>query len=87
MVKEFEDWSFDSRVGDVGLVKTEFGYHVMKLEGKTSFDDIRAQVEKDLVGEIYAEQLAQWKKDPRYKLVINNSVFDSIKVNVPYSPE
>lgn len=31
MVKEFEDWSFDSarKSGDHGLVKTQYGYHVM----------------------------------------------------------
>ena len=31
MVKEFEDWCFDSsrQEGDYGIVKTEFGYHIM----------------------------------------------------------
>ena len=31
MVKEFEDWCFDEKrqEGDTGLVKTEYGYHIM----------------------------------------------------------
>jgi parvulin-like peptidyl-prolyl isomerase len=31
MVKPFEDWCFDSsrKAGDVGIVKTDYGYHVM----------------------------------------------------------
>lgn len=42
MVQEFEDWCFDEarQVGDTGLVKTRYGYHVMyfcgsKLEWRT----------------------------------------------------
>lgn len=35
MVKEFEDWCFDEtrKYGDHGMVKTEFGYHVMYFVG------------------------------------------------------
>ena len=31
MVKPFEDWSFDAsrKYGDTGLVKADFGYHIM----------------------------------------------------------
>ena len=32
MVSEFEDWALlaaDRKVGDVGIVETEFGYHIM----------------------------------------------------------
>lgn len=35
MVQEFNDWCFDAqrKVGDTGLVKTQFGYHVMYFSG------------------------------------------------------
>ena len=35
MVEEFEDWCFDNarQVGDHGLVKTMFGYHIMYFSG------------------------------------------------------
>lgn len=35
MVEEFENWLFDSarKVGDTGLVKTQYGYHVMYFVG------------------------------------------------------
>jgi hypothetical protein len=34
MVKAFEDWCFDNRkVGDTGIVETEYGYHVMFYSG------------------------------------------------------
>ena len=36
MVPTFNAWCFDSsrKAGDVGIVKTEYGYHVMYFEGK-----------------------------------------------------
>lgn len=35
MVKEFEDACFNGKTGDVvGPVKTEFGYHVIKITGQ-----------------------------------------------------
>jgi len=30
MVKEFENFSFDLKKGDMGIVKTQFGWHVIK---------------------------------------------------------
>ena len=38
MVKPFEDWCFDSsrQAGDVGIVKTDYGYHVMYFCGSSS---------------------------------------------------
>lgn len=36
MVKEFEEWCFDSqrKAGDVDLVKTDLGYHIMYFSGR-----------------------------------------------------
>ena len=42
MVAEFEDWCFDDhKVGDTGIVETDFGYHIMFYSGdsKTTYRD------------------------------------------------
>ena len=38
MVPAFDAWCFDAarQVGDYGLVKTEFGYHIMYFSGSTT---------------------------------------------------
>ncbi|HEX8010187.1 MAG TPA: SurA N-terminal domain-containing protein [Casimicrobiaceae bacterium] len=54
MVKPFEDAVFSMKPGDiVGPVRTDFGWHVIKLlevrPGKQqSFDEVKAQIEQDL---------------------------------------
>ena len=39
MVQEFEQWSFAADIGDTGIVKTTFGYHVMQMVDRTGFED------------------------------------------------
>jgi peptidyl-prolyl cis-trans isomerase D len=36
MVPEFNDFEFEGKVGDLGVVKTVFGFHVMEIEGQKS---------------------------------------------------
>lgn len=37
MVKEFNDFCFDKKVGDMGVVKTSFGYHLIKVTDQKDF--------------------------------------------------
>ncbi len=54
MVKGFDDAVFAMKVGDiVGPVQTDFGYHVIKLNGITPakvrpFEEVRPQIEADM---------------------------------------
>lgn len=34
MVKPFNDYVFNNRVGRIGLVETDFGFHVIKIVAK-----------------------------------------------------
>ncbi len=49
MVKEFEDWCFDAgrKAGDTGIIKTDYGYHIMYFVGE---------------GELYRQTLARDEK-------------------------
>ena len=56
MVKEFEDAAFDAEIGKVvGPVKTQFGYHLIKVEKKNEpktaeFDEVKGQIFQQLLG-------------------------------------
>jgi peptidylprolyl isomerase/peptidyl-prolyl cis-trans isomerase D len=36
MIKNFSDYVFDNNKGDIGVVETDFGYHVISIEDKTA---------------------------------------------------
>lgn len=54
MVKEFEDLAFNMPVGDIKTVKTNFGYHIVKLTdtqkgGTMDFNTVLPQIKKYLL--------------------------------------
>lgn len=55
MVKEFEDAAFTAEIGAVvGPVQTQFGYHLIKVEGKSQasvvpFDEVKEQIKRTLL--------------------------------------
>ena len=55
MVKEFEDAAFHAEIGElVGPVKTQFGYHLIKVEAKNDasvipFEEVKFQIERTLL--------------------------------------
>lgn len=40
MVAEFRDFTFENKKGDLGVVKTQFGYHLIEIEDQKSFKDV-----------------------------------------------
>lgn len=73
MVKEFQDGLDSINIGEVSKpIKSQFGYHLIKLENKenvdtTSFDKIKDQVYQRLLmvkrQEAYLDKLSKIKKD------------------------
>ena len=71
MVPEFEDAVFSMNNGDVsGPVKTQFGYHLIKLENKNEstipeYDEVAEEVGRTLLfqkqGEVYQQKLNEVK--------------------------
>ena len=71
MVPEFEEATFAMNVGDISEpVKTQFGYHLIKLEAKNeesipTFEEVADKVEKTLMfqkqGEVYQNKLNEVK--------------------------
>lgn len=80
MVKEFEDWSFNAKEGETGIVKTDYGYHVMRLEKILQFEDLKIEIQEDLSSKKYSELVQEWKKDPKYEIKENKDILDNITI-------
>jgi peptidyl-prolyl cis-trans isomerase D len=53
MVKPFEDTTFEMKVGEIKIVQSEFGFHIIKLNGikpgKTmDFNEVKGNIEQEL---------------------------------------
>lgn len=77
MVAPFENWSFDGarKEGDTGIVKTDYGYHVMYFVGKGApvWKNNVIGVLKDSAYEALYKQL-----EKTYKVELNEGILSSI---------
>ena len=72
MVKEFEEAAFGAEEGQiVGPVKTQFGYHLIKVEKKNkaasaSFEEVKGQIYQSMMGQkqndVYNEKVKELKE-------------------------
>lgn len=73
MVKEFEAWSIDAsrKEGDTGLVKTEYGYHLMYFVSGESYwlSTARTQLLSDRTEKLITDAEAQWPMKANYRKI------------------
>lgn len=77
MAAEFQQWAFDNEIGDTGIVKTQFGYHVMKKIAESSKEEAIDDIKVSEISNIIQE----WRNDPKYEIQKNESIYNSIEVN------
>lgn len=76
MIKPFEDAAFTIKVGEIsGLVRTQFGYHIIKVEDKLeakqlSYKEAEDQVKKDLTREKTIARYGEYIKGLREKATV-----------------
>lgn len=76
MVEPFEEWLFDeARVeGEIGLVETTYGWHIMYFGGESDEIAWRFAAHEGSTN----EDLETWYEELPYEVDINNSIFDKI---------
>ncbi len=77
MVEEFRDWIFDEdrKEGDVDIVKTSYGYHVMYFAGNGR-PVWESNVRSDILNEKYSDMAEDFSE--KYKVNVNYDMFKNI---------
>lgn len=82
MVKEFEDWSFSAKEGDTGIIKSTYGYHIMKFVKKTGLNEAKPEIQKYLSDEILNQAIEKLSKSPWFFVIKNQKLFDDYKIDM-----
>lgn len=79
-LENFVKWALEHEVGDTGIVESDFGYHVVRIEGKTEYKDVVENVRNSVLAEKYNNVLKQWTEESKYDLKENEFALSRIKI-------
>ncbi len=80
--QEFKDWAFNAEIGDLDIVETQLGYHIMYMEYRSTFEDKKELVTNDVknykLSLYYQDSVNEWVNDPVFNLKKNEDVLNRI---------
>lgn len=79
MVKEFEDASFNAKDGEiVGPIKTQFGFHIIQVKGKSKKEFKVAEIKKTVTAGARTKDIAKKKAESFYLDVDKGQNIDTL---------
>ena len=74
MVAEFEDWTFSHKAGDTGIVRSSFGFHIMKLDSVyNTLESQRKEIEFAYKSNKYQGMLEESMSGNQYKIEVKEA--------------
>lgn len=78
MVKEFEDWAYAAKEGDKAVVKSSYGYHVMQMMGRSSFDEQKDAIKGEIQTSKVTEELDKKIAEEKFDWKVDQAAIDKI---------
>lgn len=79
MVKEFEEAAFNNPVGSlVGPIKTQFGYHIIKVENKTNKEFKFSEIKESIVPGSTTKEITKVKAEEIFNKVKEGQTLDTV---------
>lgn len=75
-----QDWALEHKPGDAEILDTVYGYFVVKVEKRTTYDEVKDKVKEAVQTEKFLDRLEEWKKDPQYDVVKNDSIYNKMNI-------
>ncbi|NLL67199.1 MAG: hypothetical protein GX236_05810 [Clostridiaceae bacterium] len=79
---DFIEWAFANKPGDMDIIETDYFIYVAKIDDRTVFDDVKESVKNEMEyqarEEFYKNAIASWGLEPKYNIIKNERVYDSI---------
>lgn len=79
-IEGLQEWALDHKPGDAEILDTVYGYFVVKVEKRTTYDEVKDKVKEAVQTQKFLDRLEEWKKDPQYDVVKNDSIYNKMNI-------
>lgn len=79
-IEGLKEWALDHKPGDADILDTVYGYFVVKVEKRTTYDDVKDKVKEAVQTQKFLDRLEEWKKDPQFDVVKNDSIYNKMNI-------
>lgn len=76
----FQQWALEHKPGDADILETEYGYFVLKVEERTTYDEVKDAVRESVQTKKYLERLENWTKDSEFDVIKNERIYNKINI-------
>lgn len=80
MVPEFENWAFSAQPGDIGMVESQFGYHIMYSVGVDSIEDYYEDIKLMMIQGDLSIMIDNLIEEANIVWVVNEEVLNSVTI-------
>lgn len=76
----YKEWVLEHKPGDADLLESDVGYFVLKVEDRTTYEEVKDDVKEAVQTKKYLERLEKWAKESEFDVIKNENVYNKINI-------